>query len=913
MTRPVVTGLVKTVFQNQSIAASELFTLTPGSSPVTSYFFEDFNTLATSGYFSLNGVAMTQGQRFEISVADLANLQYVGGSSIASERIRIYARDAAGQFSDQSVVSSAFTVRANTTAPWARVNPITVVGDESIAASSFISGWDPDGHPIQSYRIRDASSNSGYFELNGIRQNQGVAFVVNSSDFSKLRYFASNAASSENIEVTVFDGVQHSPQANGLATIIGNFSQPIVRYVSRTILGTSTLNLPITTLVTDADQNTMKRFQFYNDSVNPNHGEILFNGVVQPRRTWITVNSADFNKLTFKPKNVQSLPVQTIKYSAYDGSFWSQGINQIDIQTTYVIPPIKPIFTSTATEFYDAQRQAKLVSSLFAKRDAGVNYTGYEVYDPTTDSASGYFTVSNVVQTGGNVLSLTPTQFANTRWVTGAYENHLRETIYVRANNGQFWSNWEKVDVTDYPEIWRATNGGASWFNQPMLSLLPVNGLGQRQLSFSFMQEFPDYETGEAEDGDPLEGRQFERFTDVQRENVRVAFDHMEELLNVEFVEIADTDTNVFGQRGGIFRFGEYGIPAPESSAAAFAFFPGTAPQSGDSWYNRLNMSPSDLDFVRGTPGFAILIHELGHAMGLKHPFQGVGRLPESIDNELYSVMSYTPSPTSPASSYMLYDIHQLQRQYGANVSYRAGDDTYSPSSPGFFAESTIWDAGGIDTISWFGATTPSTIDLRQGMRSEFGTSNGLRIAIGVDLERAIGGNNKDTIYGNALANALSGHADNDLIVGGKGDDYLRGGAGNETYVFGIGDGFDVIDEQGLGGTDTLLISQVNEKLGSPITPVAFAGMDFLQDDMVFRRIANDLVVDLRLNRGDSEGITRITNHFSNPLSQIETLNFLGTRVDLVDLGTKIVGTNVNHRFQISSTMGANGFLATLV
>jgi Ca2+-binding RTX toxin-like protein len=257
--------------------------------------------------------------------------------------------------------------------------------------------------------------------------------------------------------------------------------------------------------------------------------------------------------------------------------------------------------------------------------------------------------------------------------------------------------------------------------------------------------------------------------------------------------------------------------------------------------------------------------------MGLKHPFEGIGRLPETIDNELYSVMSYTPSPTSPASTYMLYDIHQLQRQYGANMSFRAGDDTYSVGSPEFFAESTLWDAGGIDTISWFGATTRSTIDLRQGMRSEFGTSNGLRISIGADIERAIGGNNNDIIYGNALANALSGHAGNDLIVGGKGDDFVRGGAGNDTYVFGIGDGFDVIDEQGLGGTDTLLISQVNEKLGSPITPVAFAGMDFLQDDMVFRRIANDLVVDLRLNRGDSQGITRITNHFSNPLSQIET------------------------------------------
>lgn len=912
MTRPIVTGLVKTVLQNQSIAASELFLLTPGSNPVTSYFFEDFNTSATSGYFTLNGVALTQGQRFEIAAADLVNLRYFGGSAIRSERMRIYVRDSAGQFSDQTVLASAFTVRANTTAPWTTLTPITVVGDESVAASSFIGGWDPDGHPIQSYRIRDVSSNSGYFELNGVAKNQGIPFTVSAADFANLRYFANNAASTEEIEVSVFDGVEHSPQRKAVATIIGNLSQPIVRYVSTQVLGTSTLNLPNTTLVIDADQNTMKKFEFYNDSVNPNHGEILINGVVQPRRTWISVDRANFSNVTFKPKNIQSLPVQTIQYRAFDGSFWSQGINMIDIQTTYAIPPTKPIFTSTETEFYDSQRQTRSLGTLFAKRDAGVDYISYQVYDPTTDGATGYFTLNNVAQSAGNVLSLTPEQFSNTRYVTSAYENHLRETIYVRANNGQFWSSWEKVDISGYPEIHRATNGGVSWFtiNQNFVAALPINGSGQRQFSYSFMQEFPDYETGEAVDEPPPSEKYFSRFTAQQRANVRIAFEHMKEFLNLDFVEIADTDTNVFGQRGGIFRFGEYGVPAPESTAAAFAFFPGTAPQSGDSWYNRLNMAT---DFERGTGSFAILIHELGHAMGLKHPHDGFGRLPESVDNELNTVMSYVPSPTSPASTYMFYDMLQLQRYYGANTSFRSGNDGYLMNTSSIWPETTIWDPSGNDNISWAGSINPSLIDLRQGMRSTFGTTKGLKIAIGTDIENAVGGNARDVIYGNALKNALTGNGGNDALIGGKGDDYLRGGAGNDTYVFGVGDGFDAIDEQLLGGTDTLMISQVNHRFGATITPIAFAGMDFLQDDVVFRRVANDLVVDLKLNRGDSQGITRIGNHFGNPLSQIETLNFLGTAVDLVDLGTKIVGTGVNHRFEISSTVGANGFLATLV
>ena len=70
------------------------------------------------------------------------------------------------------------------------------------------------------------------------------------------------------------------------------------------------------------------------------------------------------------------------------------------------------------------------------------------------------------------------------------------------------------------------------------------------------MQLFPDYETGEAIDGDPLENEHFERFTEGQRIATRQAFATIEAVTNIRFIEVADTTTNVFGGRGGIFRFG---------------------------------------------------------------------------------------------------------------------------------------------------------------------------------------------------------------------------------------------------------------------------------------------------------------------------------------------------------------------
>jgi hypothetical protein len=894
MTRPVVVGLKKTVFLNSSIAASDLFNLIEGSNPVTTYYFEDFNIRATSGYFMLNGVALQQGVRFQVTAAELANLRYMGGTEILSEKIRIYVRDSAGQVSDVAMTAQAFTVRANTTPPWAKATAFSVVANEFVVGSQFVSGWDPDGHPIVSFQIRDTKSDLGYFELDGVRQTQREFFTVNADDLGKLRYYAIGAASTEEIEVRSFDGVHHSPVSRAVATIIPNISRPIVRYVFTTLqgLGNTTLNLAATTLVTDADQNTMKRYQFYNTSLNPNHGEIVFKGVVQPRQTWITVDAADFGEIMFVTKNANF--TQTISYNAFDGLHWSAGINRIDIQTNFVIPPTKPIFRPTQPEFYESQRQSRSLSSMFSKQDAGVPYTMYEILDPTPDLVTGYFATNGIRLPGGSIRQLTPGQFANSTYVTAAYEDHRRESVYIRAYNGQFWGDWEKVDITTYPELWNGLNSGASWFNQPMINFLPVNSQGQRVLTYSFMQEFPNYPTGEAVDNDPPE--HFSPFNAVQRANVRLAFVHLEEILNLQFVEIADTATNVFGQRGGIFRFGEYGLE--NSTAAAFAFFPGMAPQSGDSWYNRINMGPG-INLIRGTGGFSVLLHEMGHAMGLKHPHDGFGRLPESIDTSDYTVMSYNDVGSPP--TYQLYDIHQLQRLYGANTQFASGDNFYSPQTIGF-REWTIWDTGGSDILSGAGLNGPVRIDLRQGNVSTFGNpgpqQSRYRISIGTNIEHAWGGNGNDILIGNHLNNVLVGNDGDDYLWGGRGNDNLRGGAGNDTYEFGIGEGFNVIDEQGMGGTDTLVVSP-------------FIGLNLLQEDIVFRRVANDLVVDLRLNGGDSQGVARITNHYLGNDSEVERLTFNGVNIDLLDLSQQINGINVNHRFQVTLNMGAYGLLVT--
>ena len=57
------------------------------------------------------------------------------------------------------------------------------------------------------------------------------------------------------------------------------------------------------------------------------------------------------------------------------------------------------------------------------------------------------------------------------------------------------------------------------------------------------------------------------------------------------------------------------------------------------------------------------------------------------------------------------------------------------------------------------------------------------------------GSSGNDVIVGTAAGETLSGFAGTDVLVGGTGSDVLSGGTGADLYIFGAGDGADLISE----------------------------------------------------------------------------------------------------------------------
>jgi Ca2+-binding RTX toxin-like protein len=281
-------------------------------------------------------------------------------------------------------------------------------------------------------------------------------------------------------------------------------------------------------------------------------------------------------------------------------------------------------------------------------------------------------------------------------------------------------------------------------------------------------------------------------------------------------------------------------------TGTAHAYLPETGPsKGGDIWFG---LDASYNSPVKGSYGWATALHEIGHALGLKHShsytggtgvyYDDVGAINQPVsanrDSVEYTVMSYrsyvnqdlavfdyyTNEDYGFPQTLMMLDIAALQQMYGADFNTNNGNTTYTfsattgemfingqgqgaPGANRIFL--TIWDGGGIDTYDFSNYSSNLTVDLAPGswsllssvQRANLGNNNyasgNVYNALQYQnnaaslIENATGGSGNDTITGNAADNVLSGNGGADSIFGGLGADTLDGGAGSDTLDGGDG------------------------------------------------------------------------------------------------------------------------------
>ena len=224
--------------------------------------------------------------------------------------------------------------------------------------------------------------------------------------------------------------------------------------------------------------------------------------------------------------------------------------------------------------------------------------------------------------------------------------------------------------------------------------------------------------------------------------------------------------------------------------------YPGAA---GDVFINTQSDANRLPSYAPGSQGYFLLLHELGHSVGLKHPHDdgGTGRPTfkelgiDRLDQDFVSVMSYNDDAAwnlvewDPATP-MVFDVIALQYLYGKNLSTNAGDSFFQIDRTGMYH--SVWDASGTDTVSvatgsegWLielpSTTLSDLVDTKIGRAEPLAdlqaeVPQDLVWLLG-DMENALGSNYDDVILGNQLDNWLQPQAGNDVVDGGSGRDMV--------------------------------------------------------------------------------------------------------------------------------------------
>lgn len=292
-------------------------------------------------------------------------------------------------------------------------------------------------------------------------------------------------------------------------------------------------------------------------------------------------------------------------------------------------------------------------------------------------------------------------------------------------------------------------------------------------------------------------------FTAAEKVRFEELLDYLETIANIDFQLVS-------GQSDPTMNVGKVSLPGSTAGTGGFGYGISIAGNGDVTMTNFDNFAVYDNTIDVSSGYDHLLLHEVLHALILKHPFEGDDTLPPDFENNKYSILSYTANPDNgmDGDRIQLFDMVALQEVWGANMSTATGNNSYVGARNE--TVDVIWDAGGIDTFDASGIITDVSLSLVEATFSTFESLNDVAVAYDVVIENAIGGSGDDVLTGNNTGNNLSGGAGNDTLAAGAGNDVLLGGAGADVLDGGNGVDRAQYTDAGAGVLADLQMSNVN-------------------------------------------------------------------------------------------------------
>jgi Ca2+-binding RTX toxin-like protein len=328
------------------------------------------------------------------------------------------------------------------------------------------------------------------------------------------------------------------------------------------------------------------------------------------------------------------------------------------------------------------------------------------------------------------------------------------------------------------------------------------------------------------------------------------------------------------------------------SSQTAFAYFPDLKSDSkylgaaGDTFLNYNNSFTANATFENGTSSFALLLHEVLHGLGLKHPHDsgGTGRPTYTSlgikfsDRQWISVMSYDLYENGGDGAYsgsqpigpMLFDAIALQYLYGES-SFNSGSTTYDLNLYVGDYYNCQWDASGTDLLDAANLTYGVFIDLDGGQLSNGSNTHHVGYITSITDYVAMSLKNPtkwtwlwgeyENVNGSPYADVITGNDLDNVINGGSGNDYLTGGSGNDTFDWdsSLREGNDTL--VGGLGNDIYVLNSVGDSVqefGGEGVDTVFVGFNY--------SILNTSIENIKTFTNQTQPVTFTGNSWTNIL-----------------------------------------------
>ena len=449
--------------------------------------------------------------------------------------------------------------------------------------------------------------------------------------------------------------------------------------------------------------------------------------------------------------------------------WWSPGVIYVDMEAGYALDGYgtrdtlinvhnvhgfqrngdKGYGTSEADSFYLGSNWQRQPGTVYIDGRAGLDRVSMG-YNPSDNFGPVVVSVS----VDGRLVKV-----YNANYPSFIYELHNIERFDVWNNSTQSGQEYDLAALRDLSHAGEEIllRGDKGWQTKAAGTSTTV--------TYSFMTQTP-LAGGEG-------GTGFIAFTAQQQQIVRDLLSVLQQQTGLSFSEVS-------GDAGQI----RLGVNQ-QANTRGYSFIPdvykGDA-RAGDVW---LDVETANV-MQPGQEGYYVLLHELGHALGLQHP------LPESDTSGSTVLLN---SLATPSNTLMLelsaastdgtwptwfggFDLQALRALYGSRA-YAIGNDVYKMtdgSNP-----MNIIDDGGVDTLDVSSVSLSVSIDLHAGASSSVGMNaegmakhNNVSISSGALIENVIGSPYDDVIIGNAANNVVTFTGGNDIVDGDAGLDSVR-------------------------------------------------------------------------------------------------------------------------------------------